>query len=75
MKKVEKPGKPGDFYGSVKELAADLGMSDRSAYEGLRRLQIPHRRVGAKYLLHRPTIQAWLLSAAKEIQASGKGQL
>jgi excisionase family DNA binding protein len=64
MKKMQKPGKPADFYRSVKELAADLGMSERSAYEGLRRRQIPHRRVGGKYLLHRPTIQAWLLSAA-----------
>ena len=70
MKKLAQSGKPGDFYTSVKELAEDLGMSERSAYEGLRRRQIPHRRVGGKYLLHRLTIQTWLLSAATEVQAA-----
>jgi excisionase family DNA binding protein len=69
MKKAAKSGETDDFYGSVKELAAHLKICERSAYEALRKRQIPHRRLGGRYLLHRPTIEAWLSSAATEIQA------
>lgn len=50
-------------YGSVAELAADLGLSERSARSALRRGEIPHIRVGRRFILPRAAIAEWLRTA------------
>ena len=54
-------------YQSVGALARDLGMCERSVREGLRRNEIPHLRVGKRYILPRAAIQEWLKTAGGKV--------
>ena len=53
-------------YSSVAALAADLGLSERSTRGALRRGEIPHIRVGRRFILPKAAIAEWLRSAAVE---------
>lgn len=53
----------GSTYPSVGALAQDLGMCERSVRDALRRDEIPHIRVGKRYILPRAAIQDWLRNA------------
>lgn len=50
-------------YKSVAELAADLGLSERSTRAALRRGEIPHIRVGRRFILPKTAIAEWLRAA------------
>lgn len=50
-------------YRSVSELAADIGLSERSTRSALRRGEIPHIRVGRRFILPRAAIAEWLRTA------------
>jgi excisionase family DNA binding protein len=50
-------------YRSVAELATDLGLSERSTRGALRRGEIPHIRVGRRFILPRAAIAEWLRTA------------
>src|ERR1700683_3450926 len=63
-------------YRSGAALAADLGLSERSTRSALRRGEIPHIRVGRRFILPRAAIAEWLRSAGRSLQAeqtSGHG--
>jgi excisionase family DNA binding protein len=62
-------------YGSVAELAADIGLSERSTRSGLRRGEIPHIRVGRRFILPRTAIAEWLRSAGRSKEAEQGGDL
>lgn len=53
----------GSTYGSVAEFAAEIGISRSSAYQGLRRGEIPHLRIGKRIIIPRAAIREWLLAA------------
>lgn len=53
----------GKTYSSVRELAAELNLSTNIVYRGLRTGQIPHIRIGKRFVLPRAAIQHWLESA------------
>ena len=55
-------------YPSVAALAADIGLSERSTRSALRRGEIPHIRVGSRYILPRAAIAEWLRSAGRAHQ-------
>jgi excisionase family DNA binding protein len=57
--------KGGSAYPSVAALAEDLGMCEKSTRDALRRNEIPHIRLGKRYVLPRSAIQAWLLGAGQ----------
>lgn len=59
-------------YPSVAALAADLGLSERSTRSALRRGEIPHIRVGRRFVLPRAAIAEWLRTAGRSgaIQSS-----
>jgi len=50
-------------YRSVAELAADIGLSERSTRTALRRGEIPHIRVGRRFILPKAAIAEWLRTA------------
>jgi excisionase family DNA binding protein len=50
-------------YRSVAELADDIGLSERSTRSALRRGEIPHIRLGRRFILPKAAIAAWLRSA------------
>jgi excisionase family DNA binding protein len=52
-------------YCSVAALAADLGLSERSTRSALRRGEIPHIRVGRRFILPRAAIAEWLRTAGQ----------
>ena len=52
-------------YRSVAALAADIGLSERSTRSALRRGEIPHIRVGCRFILPRAAIAEWLKSAGR----------
>jgi excisionase family DNA binding protein len=52
-------------YRSVAELAADLGLSERSTRGALRRSEIPHLRIGRRFILPRAAIAEWLRTAGQ----------
>src|ERR1700684_3215344 len=52
-------------YRSVAALAADLGLSERSTRSALRRGEIPHIRVGRRFILPRAAIAEWLRTAGR----------
>lgn len=56
-------------YPTVAALAADLGLSERSTRSALRRGEIPHIRVGRRFILPRAAIADWLRSAGRSNQA------
>ena len=51
-------------YRSVAVLAADLGLSERSTRSALRRGEIPHIRIGRRFILPRAAIAEWLRKAS-----------
>jgi excisionase family DNA binding protein len=53
----------GNVYSSVDELARDLGISLHTAYEGLRKNDIPNIRLGRRFLVPRSAIAEWLKNA------------
>jgi excisionase family DNA binding protein len=56
----------GSAYPSVAALAQDIGMCERSTREALRRNEIPHIRIGKRYILPRAAIQDWLRNAGQQ---------
>src|SRR5271156_435826 len=52
-------------YRSVADLAADIGLSERSTRSALRRSEIPHIRVGRRFILPRAAIAEWLRTAGQ----------
>ena len=66
-------------YRSVAALAADLGLSERSTRSALRRGEIPHIRVGRRFILPKAAIAEWLRTAggrsAKTEQAPSRPML
>jgi excisionase family DNA binding protein len=55
----------GKTYASVAALAQDLGMCERSTRDALRRREIPHIRIGKRYILPRAAIEEWLRNAGR----------
>jgi excisionase family DNA binding protein len=58
-------------YPSVAALAADLGLSERSTRSALRRGEIPHIRVGRRFVLPKAAIAEWLRTAGGTIAPEG----
>lgn len=56
-------------YPSVAALAADIGLSERSTRSALRRGEIPHIRIGRRFILPKTAIAEWLRSAGRSNQA------
>jgi excisionase family DNA binding protein len=52
-------------YRSVAELAEDIGLSERSTRAALRRGEIPHIRIGRRFVLPRAAIADWLRAAGR----------
>jgi excisionase family DNA binding protein len=52
-------------YCSVGDLAADIGLSERSTRAALRRGEIPHIRVGRRFILPKAAIAEWLRTAGR----------
>jgi excisionase family DNA binding protein len=50
-------------YPSVSALAQELGMCERSVRDALRRHEIPHIKLGKRYVLPRAAIAEWLRNA------------
>src|ERR1700730_13608932 len=48
---------------SVAELAEDIGLGERSTRAALRRGEIPHIRIGRRFILPRAAIADWLRTA------------
>jgi excisionase family DNA binding protein len=55
-------------YPSVAALAAEIGLSERSTRSALRRGEIPHIRVGRRFILPKAAIAEWLRSAGASRQ-------
>ena len=60
-------------YRSVAALAADIGLSERSTRNGLRRGEIPHIRVGRRFILPKAAIAEWLRTAGRSIEVEKTG--
>jgi excisionase family DNA binding protein len=56
-------------YPSVAALAEDIGLSERSTRNALRRGEIPHIRVGRRFILPRTAIAEWLRNTGRNNQA------
>src|SRR5580700_1862237 len=54
-------------YRSVAALAADIGLSERSTRSALRRGEIPHIRIGRRFILPKAAIAEWLRTAGGSI--------
>jgi excisionase family DNA binding protein len=54
-------------FPSVTALAEELGMCERSIRDALRRNQIPHIRIGKRYILPRAAIADWLRTAGGHV--------
>lgn len=52
-------------YQSVAALATEIGLSERSTRSALRRGDIPHIRVGRRFILPKAAIADWLRSAGR----------
>jgi excisionase family DNA binding protein len=52
-------------YRSVAALAADIGLSERSTRNALRRGEIPHIRVGRRFILPKAAIAEWLRTSGR----------
>jgi excisionase family DNA binding protein len=55
-------------YPSVAALAEDIGLSERSTRSALRRGEIPHIRVGRRFILPKAAIAEWLRTAGQKSQ-------
>jgi excisionase family DNA binding protein len=56
-------------YGSVDELAKEIGISRHAAYAGLHSGTIPSIRLGKRFILPRAAIAEWLRTAGNRTQA------
>jgi excisionase family DNA binding protein len=74
MKQVGQKSKADDktrsAYPSVRALAFDLGLYERSTREAIRRGDIPHLRIGKRVVLPRAAIQEWLRNAGQGAPAA-----
>ncbi len=61
--------KPSAVYGSVEELANELGISRASAYSGLREGTIPSIRLSKRFIIPRAAISEWLKTAGGNVAA------
>ncbi len=61
-------------YASVAALAADIGLCERSTRSALRRGDIPHIRVGRRFILPKAAIAEWLRSAGGVRHTDGAAQ-
>jgi excisionase family DNA binding protein len=52
-------------YRSVAELAAEIGPSERSTRGALHQGEIPHIRIGRRFILPKAAIAEWLRSAGR----------
>jgi excisionase family DNA binding protein len=59
------PAENKSTYATVAALAADIGLSERSTRSALRRGDIPHIRVGRRFILPKAAIAEWLRSAGR----------
>jgi excisionase family DNA binding protein len=62
-------GRSASTYRSVAELAADIGLSERSTRAALRRGEIPHIRVGRRFILPRAAVAEWLRTAGSNLES------
>jgi len=53
-------------YGSVDELAKEIGISRQAAYTALHRGIIPSIRIGKRFVLPRAAIAEWLRTAGQQ---------
>ncbi|MGD1096343.1 MAG: hypothetical protein ABSB35_30670 [Bryobacteraceae bacterium] len=58
-------------YRSVAALAADIGLSERSTRIALRRGEIPHIRLGRRFILPKTAIAEWLRTAGRSRETEG----
>jgi len=56
-------GRSGSAYSSVGEFARDIGACERTVRDALRRGEIPHIKLGKRYILPKAAIQKWLEEA------------
>lgn len=56
-------------FHSVEELASYLGISRQGAYSALRRGEIPHIRLGRRFVIPRAAVDEWLRAAGKQENA------
>jgi len=57
-------------YRSVAALAEDIGLSERSTRSALRRGEIPHIRIGRRFILPKAAIAEWLRAAGRGPEVS-----
>ena len=57
-------------YRSVAALAAEIGLSERSTRSALRRGEIPHIRIGRRFILPKTAIAEWLRTAGRSQNAA-----
>src|ERR1035438_5402243 len=66
---LESPtGSSESTYRSVAALAAEIGLSERSTRNALRRGEIPHIRVGRRFILPKAAIAEWLRTAGRNLE-------
>ena len=65
---LSKAGGNESTYCSVAALAADIGLSERSTRNALRRGEIPHIRVGRRFILPKAAIAEWLRTAGRSLE-------
>jgi excisionase family DNA binding protein len=63
-KKVTTNNEPEKLTLTVSEAASLLGLSRNSAYQGIKRNEIPHIRVGKRFLIPRQALERLLNEAA-----------
>jgi excisionase family DNA binding protein len=61
--KQEEDGSSSETYPSVAKLAKELNMCERSVRDALRRNEIPHIKLGKRYILPKAAIRRWLEEA------------
>jgi excisionase family DNA binding protein len=61
-------------YRSVAALAAEIGLSERSTRGALRRGEIPHIRIGRRFILPKAAISEWLRSAGASRGKASAGE-
>ena len=59
-------------YRSVAALAAEIGLSERSTRSELRRGDIPHIRIGRRFILPKTAIAEWLRTAGQSLQTAAQ---
>lgn len=63
---IELPwGEDKSTYPSVAALARDIGLSERSTRNALRRGEIPHIRIGRRFILPKAAVAEWLRTAGQ----------